>query len=234
MDIILLKKSLDSLQIFQNSGNGTFTASSLPFDSGSSPVYAETADFDEDGFLDLVVTLKGTHEVRILKNQRMDDISFVENSDSDISDVINASFVDVADVDMDGDQDIILTCIDDLSGEQIIKWYSNDNKLYYESLTDPLKFSAGANLEFDLAQINGIQSMSLGDVDQDGDTDLAVASSMDGNFSLFLNDGNGSFASPIRLYKQLDGQAHGVQLVDLNDDDRLDVLVTTKARINWA
>jgi hypothetical protein len=229
MDIILLIKSLGSLQIFQNDGDGTFTASPLPFDSGSNPVYAETADFDEDGFLDLAVVLKGTNEVKILKNRGINNISFLENPDSDISNVKGVTFVDVADVDMDGTQDVMLICLDDLSGEQIIKWYSNDSKLYYESLTDPLKFSAGANLEFELAQINGIQSMSLGDVDQDGDTDLAVASSMDGNFSLFLNDGNGSFASPILLYKQLDGQAHGVQLVDLNQDYKLDVLVTTKS-----
>ncbi|MFL2911979.1 MAG: cadherin domain-containing protein [Opitutales bacterium] len=227
LDLILLEKALDTMQIFKNNGRGTFTSSSHALGSGSTPVYAKTADFDEDGFLDLAIVLKGADEVRILKNQATDDITFLPNSD--ITGVKDATFIDVADVDMDGDQDVMLICLDDLNGNQIIKWYSNDGPLYYENSADLLRFSAGANLEFDIAQINGIQSMNLGDVDQDGDMDLAIASSLDGNFSLFLNDGNGSFASPILLYKQLDGQAHGVQLVDLNQDDKLDVVITTKS-----
>ena len=230
LDIIILEKSTDSLKAFQNNGAGNFEVIqplNPPLTSSSTPTYAVTADFNEDGFLDLAVVLQNANEVRILLNRGTSDIAFEQNYDIDR--VQSVSYVDVGDIDMDGDQDVLLICLEPIDGNQTIKWFANDGPLYYENDSSPLSFSAGATLEFDIRQINTAQSASLGDIDRDGDMDLAVASSQDGNFSLFLNDGNGSFASPILLYKQLGGQAHGVQLVDLNQDNNLDVIVTTKS-----
>ena len=69
-------------------------------------------------------------------------------------------------------------------------------------------------------------------MDKDGDSDLAVAS-YDGNFTLFINEGNASFGSPTLIYPQEDSDTKGVgvlvELVDLNNDDRLDILTSSRS-----
>ena len=94
----------------------------------------------------------------------------------------------MGDVDSDGDQDIIL-----IYNQNQISWFSNEGPLsWHANASGNVSFSPGADLSFDMLEVNRPQSLTLGDADQDGDMDLAVASSQDGNFSLFLNDGNGS------------------------------------------
>ena len=105
----------------------------------------------------------------------------------------------------------------------------NDGPLWFDNPNQPLSFTAGSELSFDILEINRPKFLSLGDVDQDGDTDLTVASSQDGNFNLFFNDGNGSFAGPELLYNEGAGEAHVVKLADLNNDGNLDLVMSTKS-----
>ena len=230
-DVILLQKSGGKVSLYENNGVGTFAAAnSFYTNTDSAPNFGLVGDFNEDGYPDLAVAMEGSGEVIIFQNDAANDISFTEINN--ISGVNEVSYLDLGDVDSDGDMDVVVICKNSVTQLDEIRWFRNDSTLHFESEAVPLPslvFSTGSTITLDILQINNPKSLSLGDVDQDGDLDLAVASSQDGNFSLLLNDGNGTFRSPSLLYKEINGEAHGVKLIDLNSDDKLDLVLSTKS-----
>ncbi len=76
------------------------------------------------------------------------------------------------------------------------------------------------------AQVNrgdpGLEDLALGDIDADGDLDIATVGAIEGGVTVYLNDGTGRFAKsdtglPIR------GTAKNVELADVNEDGLLDI-----------
>jgi hypothetical protein len=76
----------------------------------------------------------------------------------------------------------------------------------------------------------GAWSMDFGDWDNDGDTDGFSVDRFEANIHLHLQDGPGSFAEPKTL-AQVPGDATFIRVQDLNNDDRLDILVSSQTRI---
>ena len=224
LDAILLQKDQGKVSLLENDGTGTFqTPVDIYVIASSDPTYGAVGDFNEDGFPDLAIAMQGSGEVIVFQNNAVSEISFTQINN--IAGVDSVSKLDLGDVDSDGDQDIIL-----IYNQNQISWFSNEGPLsWHANASGNVSFSPGADLSFDMLEVNRPQSLTLGDADQDGDMDLAVASSQDGNFSLFLNDGNGSFSSPSLLYKEFDGEAHGIDFLDLNQDGLLDLVLSTKS-----
>lgn len=78
-------------------------------------------------------------------------------------------------------------------------------------------------------EVDGPLGVAVGDFDQDGSDDIAVASSgtlspSTGRLVIGLNDGNGEFANP-ETY-DIPGAPNAVAAADLNADTYLDLLVT--------
>jgi hypothetical protein len=69
------------------------------------------------------------------------------------------------------------------------------------------------------------QSLALGDLDGDGDLDLAVANEFSNNVSVHLNSGDGTFAAGV-TYSITEGP-HYVMTGDLDGDDNLDIIVVS-------
>ena len=231
IDVILLKKSVGNVFLYENNGDGTFAAAVSEYTSSSSaPNFGLVGDINEDGYPDFAVAMEGSDEVIIFQNNATSNIGFTPISD--ISGVNDVSKLDLGDVDSDGDMDVIVICKNSITQLDEIRWFRNESTLSFESDMVPLpslSFRSGSSVALDILQINHPKSLSLGDVDQDGDLDLAVASSQDGNFSLLLNDGNGTFRSPSLIYKENNGEAHGVRFIDLNNDNKLDLVLSTKS-----
>ena len=228
LDAILLQKTEGKITLLENDGTGTFgTTDDFYTNTGSAPSFGIIGDFDEDGYPDLAIAMGGLGEVIIFKNNATNDIGFTEIND--ISGVSGVSKLDLGDVDSDGDIDVILICENSQTQRDEIRWFKNIGPLWFDNQNSNLSFSPGSSISLDILKINHPKSLSLGDIDQDGDLDLAVASSQDGNFSLLLNDGNGTFRSPTRLYKETNGEGHGVKLIDLNNDSKLDLVFSTKS-----
>ena len=70
-------------------------------------------------------------------------------------------------------------------------------------------------------------SLALGDFDEDGDADIAIANHETSQVTLLLNDGSGVFAasshSPLRV--RVRPHAHAVAAADMNADGHLDVVI---------
>jgi len=111
---------------------------------------------------------------------------------------------DVADLDGDGDLDIVATTY---VGDSVV-WYENDGGNFGAAQT------IGAN-------INGSTDVAAGDIDGDGDVDLVAGSYSSDQMLLYVNDGSGNFTET--QFANLDG-ARDVRLADLDGDGDLDVL----------
>lgn len=112
----------------------------------------------------------------------------------------------VADLDGDGDMDLVAT---DRGGDRVF-W------LAQEPSTAPTTLRTSVNPD-----ANNVQSLAHGDVDGDGDLDLVATNAGTGTVEMYLNNG-GSFDPPLAL-STLDGRR--VQMADINNDGALDVLV---------
>ncbi len=77
------------------------------------------------------------------------------------------------------------------------------------------------------------RSISSGDIDKDGDTDLVLAST-EAAIYVYLNDGTGNFAQKIFPLKEIRSlQIFNAVLVDLNNDGWLDLFLTTYQSGNY-
>ena len=70
-------------------------------------------------------------------------------------------------------------------------------------------------------------SMAGADMDCDGDIDLVAAVFFEEKYSIFLNNGDGSFAAPI-FYETGAGPAWQIYAADLNNDGAIDLALATE------
>lgn len=140
-------------------------------------------------------------------------IAYVEH-DVSSNQLGNYSFVLPADLNGDGRMDIA-TFVVDFGRAPNISWFNVQTS---ERRIIPVV----ASYPVDLA---------AGDVDQDGDVDLVIAGD-EGAVSWLENlDGKGSFSLPIRLLER--HRPTKVQVVDINNDGKNDLLVSTFEAVEW-
>ena len=81
-------------------------------------------------------------------------------------------------------------------------------------------------------------NIKLGDVNNDGLLDLCVTGSERDTVDIFLGDGSGKFSpapgSPAVVSVSAEFNTHGLQLVDLNEDGKLDILTTSNQQNSFA
>jgi hypothetical protein len=98
-----------------------------------------------------------------------------------------------------------------------------------EVAVTPRPLFASPWLTFNTAVVSGNGSpvaLAVGDVDNDGDLDVvAPRGYAGGGFTLLRNEGNGRFAQPV-TFPGASGRAAGIALGDLNNDGKLDVVVS--------
>ena len=77
------------------------------------------------------------------------------------------------------------------------------------------------------------RSLSSGDIDQDGDVDLVIASTRQGLY-VYLNDGQGQFSQQLTSPENIKNlHVFNAALVDINNDSWLDLFITTYGQGNF-
>jgi hypothetical protein len=205
-DLDLLILSSFNSKVFENKGNGTFTAKANLADVFSGK--GQWADFDNDGFKDIIFT--GMGGTKIYKNNH--DGTFAIQTHV-LPTVSNYSAVACDDYDNDGDLDVLLS---GLSGSTAItKVFKNNGNFSFTEQTS-------------ITNLPGISNCAVkwADMDNDGDLDI-IMSGADYNFAtkIFDNAGNNTFTEisgpPFKeLYRS------SLAIADYDNDGYRDLIVS--------
>ncbi len=204
LDLIIANRSArsgNSSSMWINNGKGTFIDSGQTLGNGGS-VSVTVNDYDRDGDLDVILANERSSSL-ILYNVNGIFTSFGQNIKNKVS-------YDVAlgDLDGDGDLDIVYGNFGSNSvGDANTVWL-NDGKGNYSS--------NGQSLGNDRTT-----SVSLGDIDADGDLDM-IEGTVIAN-AVWFNDGSGNFTKSVQNLGNSD--TISTQLADLDGDGDLDLVV---------
>ena len=209
LDIVVSNVGAQRVAWLRNNGAGVFTLISLSA-FGLSTVDDATGvvlfDANGDGFLDVAASLLDENAIDL----------FLYNAPGSFSPAIritnrtfNATCVQAADLDGDGDMDLI-------SGSQ------NDAKLaWYENIGGTGTF--GPN-QFINQAAGGVTALAVADMDGDGDADVISVSGLDQKLALYENLGVLNFG-PQQILDQSEIQPRNLVAHDLDNDGDVDLAV---------
>ena len=236
LDVATANQNTADISILFNAGEGVF-APPVNYQVGENPGDFCASDFNGDGFVDLACTSRRFDNIAILLNSG--DGTFGELQGYPTGDTpVSAT---AGDFDADGDIDlatanmwsndvsILLNNGDgtfesrldfDIEGNpnavsgvegwlEIIAQYKSRNMELYQML---LEYPVG----------DGPYSIAAGDIDRDGDLDLATANLTQGTISVLSNDGNAVFSTHATL--DAGEFPSSICFVDLNADRSLDLV----------
>jgi hypothetical protein len=211
-DVLSASSEDDTVRWHENDGSpgiGGWTIRTVATVAGASSIFA--ADIDGDGHIDVVSASPGDDSVIWHRNNGATPPGFGFSPITFFtSEGVQSVFA--ADVDADGDLDVLSASPDD--GRTV--WYENtagdgtswDDHLIATAATTP-----------------GVVSVFVADLDNDGDSDVLTASTGDDAITRFLNDGSpadgGWAVSSITTSADF---AAAVSAADLDNDGDLDVL----------
>lgn len=198
-------------------GNGTFTASAN-YATGTNPAGITTADLNEDGILDLVVCNASSNTISVLLGHGTNG-----TGDGTFAPAVNYATgqtpvaVVVGDFNSDGRRDLAVTCNNALSSCVSILLGNGTGAIGNGTFAAAVNYPAGDNPD----------GLATGDFNQDGITDLAVASNTPTGVEILLGNGtggvgNGTFAPAVSY--PCGTSTRDVVVGDFNNDGRADIL----------
>jgi hypothetical protein len=200
-----------SLLISLGNGNGTFQApttySSTTFGFDPASVAIAAADFNNDGYTDLVVAASdGTVVVLLAKGDAAGDLTF-----SQAFNVSGALAVATGDFNKDGNQDFVV-----IGPSNVTAFYGSSNGNF------PSEGSWSNS--FDSVTFTGV---TVADFNQDGFADFAVSDNSNLDAAVFIYEPDGqSFAGPYTY--PVGASATGIASGDINGDGYPDLAVLSQ------
>jgi len=220
-DLFIVNATHANSSIYLNN-NGSF---SELVNSGLSihPEYfhgASFADFNNDGFVDLLVTnffITKFHQ--LYKNNGDNTFSLITENEIATTSARSTAPV-LADYDLDGLVDVFIPNGDNKANSL----FKNIGNFQFEAITSGDIINDTKNAV----------SAAWGDYDNDGDLDLFVGNASGQHNDFYVNNGDGSFTSiDTTLISNNGGHSHGANWVDLNNDTYLDLLVNNDQGRNF-
>ena len=216
-DLVVVNRSSDNVSILLGDGAGSFSSPSS-FAVGSFPNSVAIGDLNADGNLDVAVTNGGGDSgyVSILLGSGTG--SFVSAPNAAVGN--QSSCVALADLNKDGKLDLIATRpLFSFSGVVIIELGTGSGTFEHRSSVFSLMGTSSPG-EFP-------NSVAVGDLNGDGNLDVAVLNDLSGDVSIALGDGTGSF--PVDGIKfSAGGNPSSISIGDLNGDGQPDLAISNK------
>ena len=197
----------EAVAVLPGNGDGTFRDPTHSYAVGDHPSAMVSGDLNNDGHLDLVVVNKQSNDLSIL----------VGNGDGTFLDAVGYRVGEypssVALGDLDGDGDLDLAVADEGSDDVAVLLNQGDGTFGERGKTAGRRFLAGRSPA----------GVALGDLNGDGDIDLAVANHYSQTVSILPGNGDGTFGTALNC-----GTGHdpmGLAAADLDGDGDLDLAV---------
>lgn len=210
IDVFTIERNNGKISWYENlDGSGNFGSQNIISNALDWPIHGVLADLDNDGDIDIVSHAYDGNKIVWFEN--LDGLGTYSNHIIISSDVNRPITVFCADIDMDGDLDIISTSL-------------MDNKIaWYENMNGDGDFSSQILITTDV--INP-RNVFVQDLDNDGDQDILSSFRDNGNSGVIWCenlDGNGNFTPPILISDEVD-YVTSVYASDLDQDQDFDIL----------
>lgn len=203
LDLAVSADTLDRLEIFVNTGPGTFdTSFSVLTGPNTGPAGVVAGDFDLDGDIDLATSLHNVNTVQIVLNDGLGNFSLGLSFGAGI----DTRSIEAFDMDGDGDLDLVATNRDS-NNVTVLQNMGAGN-------FSPVNVTVGLEP----------RDVSSGDWDGDGDIDLAVTNHDSRTVSILTNNG-GAFANTTTLSVGANVRPEGIVAADVDGDLDRDLLV---------
>lgn len=201
-------------KIYRNQGDGTFEDSGVNNLVGVRQSSAAWGDYDNDGYLDILITGNNSSNAAVSKIYRNKRDGTFEDSRISVLKNVKQGAVAWGDYDNDGDVDILLTGNDNS--------FQSNTKIY-RNLGDGTFEDSG------IGNLPGIRSSTVtwGDYDNDGDLDILMAgATATGQLSkVYRNEGDGTFEDS-GIDNLISVQSGSAAWGDYDNDGYLDILLT--------
>ncbi len=218
-DIVTTSNVSSLFQVLQNTttvgvlNSGSFSAAQ-DFNSGPDNIAIAVGDLDGDGLSDVVTGNRGDFTITTMLNETSGStLSFGAPSSKAAG--ANPWGLELADIDGDGNLDIIASSQD-------------DNELYiYHNASSPGSLSFGGPQTFSLP--SGPFQLELGDLSGDGKPEIVVAST-GGGISVFQNQSSSGTINAASLGARIDYPSNNGVILDIGDldgDGANDIAVTS-------
>ncbi len=214
LDLVINEFGNNSFSIFRNTSNVgviTFASSNtLSTGAGSNPSALALGDVNGDGKLDIAITNFGASKLALYRNtSSVNTLSFVLDNSYDTQS-FPLSIV-IGDLDQDGKADIAISN----TNSNTVSFYKNTGTSAIISFAD-----GQPNFAMDSPR-----ELTMGDVDGDGQVDLAVANINASTINIFNNSSTSAFFSFDKTMHTAGTNPVSVALTDFDGDGRPDLVV---------
>ncbi|WP_304065242.1 FG-GAP-like repeat-containing protein [Pedobacter glucosidilyticus] len=214
LDLVINEFGNNSFSIFRNTSNVgviTFASSNtLSTGAGSNPSALALGDVNGDGKLDIAITNFGASKLALYRNtSSVNTLSFVLDNSYDTQS-FPLSIV-IGDLDQDGKADIAVSN----TNSNTVSFYKNTGTSAIISFAD-----GQPNFAMDSPR-----ELTMGDVDGDGQVDLAVANINASTINIFNNSSTSAFFSFDKTMHTAGTNPVSVALTDFDGDGRPDLVV---------
>lgn len=204
VDMVTVNSDLNTISVLRNNGDGTFANAVETYDTGYYPVSVCAADLDGDMDMDLIVANGNSYHISIFRNNG--DGTFAIPAEDWANGGTFSTSVCAADVDGDGDMDVVTSNYYVSNDISVIK--NNGDG----SFAAPIPYATG----------HYPYAICAADLDGDGDIDIVTANNFSNNISVLKNNGDGTFADQIPC--KTGNTPNSVYATDIDKDGDIDLI----------
>ncbi|CAF1601455.1 unnamed protein product [Adineta ricciae] len=210
LDIAVANYGTNTMGIFLNYGNGTFSSqTTYSTGSNSQPIALTSGFFNNDPWIDIVILNYRTGSIRIFlgigNGSFINQITYSINRNAQPYDVI------ISDFNKDNCSDIAVA---NYATNSISVFIGYGNGTFSSQKT----FSTGSN--------SGPTSLVSSDINGDKLLDIIVANYDSNTIGIFYGYGNGSFKLNMTIFTGTNSEPVAITISDMNNDTLPDILVT--------